>query len=110
MLGNPLALGYSGPPLRRPIASNELMWLARLLVRVSDAANSALGLDQPPTEAEQHRDGALQVIKLASLPAYMKQSQECRLSQASSSLPQRQSGASQVYPSLCIAQLNVIHI
>ena len=83
------------------------MWLARLLVRVSDAANSALGLDQPPTEAEQHRDGALQVIKLASLPGYMKQSQECRLSQALSSLPQRQSGALQVYPSLCIDQLNV---
>jgi hypothetical protein len=70
-LGNPLALGYSGPPLRRPIASNEVMWLARLLVRMSDAADSALGLDQPPTEAEQHRDGALQVTKLASLPRYM---------------------------------------
>lgn len=69
-LGNPLALGYSGPPLRRPIASNEVMWLARLLVRVSDAADSALGLDQPPTEAEQRRDGALQVPELASLPGY----------------------------------------
>ena len=31
--GNPLALGYGGTPLRRPTASNEGVWLARLLVR-----------------------------------------------------------------------------
>ncbi len=60
-LGNPLALGYRGPNLRRPIASNEIMWLARLLVRASDAANAALGLDQPATEAEQQSTDALQV-------------------------------------------------
>lgn len=60
-LGNPLALGYAGPPLRRPIASDEVPWLARLLVRASDAANGALGLGQPSTEAEQQRGDALQV-------------------------------------------------
>ena len=61
-LGNPLALGYSGPNLRRPIASNEIMLLARLLVRASDAANAALGLEQPPTEAEQQSTDTLQVF------------------------------------------------
>ena len=60
-LGNPLALGYRGPNLRRPIASNEIMWLVRLLVKASDAANAALGLDQPPTEAEQQSADAFQV-------------------------------------------------
>ena len=47
-MGNVLALGYSGPPMRRPVASNEVRWLACALVRASDAANAALGLDQPP--------------------------------------------------------------
>lgn len=60
-LGNPLALGYRGPNLRRPIASSEIMWLARLLVRASDAANAALGLEQPSTEPEQQGTDALQV-------------------------------------------------
>ena len=63
-LGNPLALGYRGPNLRRPIASNEVMSLARLLVRASDAANAALRLDQPATEAEQHSNDTLQVHAL----------------------------------------------
>ena len=60
-LGNPLALGYRGPNLRRPITSSEIMWLARLLVRASDAANATLGLEQPPTESEQHGTDARQV-------------------------------------------------
>ena len=60
-MGDVLALGYSGPPMRRPVASNEVRWLARALVRASDAANAALGLDQPPVQAEQQQNGALQV-------------------------------------------------
>ena len=60
-MGDVLALGYSGPPMRRPVASNEVRWLARALVRASDAANAALGLDQPPAQAEQQRGDALQV-------------------------------------------------
>ena len=60
-MGNVLALGYSGPPMRRPVASNEVRWLARALVQASDAANAALGLDQPPAQAEQQRGDALQV-------------------------------------------------
>ncbi|CAK0739108.1 hypothetical protein CVIRNUC_001137 [Coccomyxa viridis] len=62
-MGNVLALGYSGPPMRRPVASNEVRWLARALVRASDAANAALGLDQPPAQAEQQRGDALQQAK-----------------------------------------------
>ena len=60
-MGNVLTLGYSGPPMRRPVASNEVRWLARALVRASDAANAALGLDQPPGPAEQQHGDALQV-------------------------------------------------
>ena len=60
-MGNVLALGYSGPPMRRPVASNEVRWLACALVRASDAANAALGLDQPPAQVEQQRGDAFQV-------------------------------------------------
>lgn len=53
-------LRYRGHPMRRPIASNEVAWLARLLVRASDALNAALGIDQahPGETAEQ---GIMQV-------------------------------------------------
>jgi hypothetical protein len=43
--GAPQQLRYRGHPMRRPIASNEVPVLARALVRASDAANAALGLD-----------------------------------------------------------------
>lgn len=36
---------YRGDWMRRPIEAYEIAWLARLLVRLSDALNAALGLD-----------------------------------------------------------------
>ena len=38
--------------MRRPIASNEVAWLVRLLLAASDAANAHLGLGMPPGEGE----------------------------------------------------------
>ncbi|KAK9917041.1 hypothetical protein WJX75_000269 [Coccomyxa subellipsoidea] len=62
-LGRREVLGYRGHPLRRPIASNEIAWLARVLVRASDAANAALGLDRPATEEEAAQGGPVQHAK-----------------------------------------------
>lgn len=49
-LGARHRLQYRGHPMRRPLASNEVPVLARALVRASDAANAALGLDRPAPE------------------------------------------------------------
>jgi hypothetical protein len=67
-LGRREVLGYRGHPLRRPIASNEIAWLARVLVRASDAANAALGLDRPATEEEAAQGGPVQVLPLLPHP------------------------------------------
>ncbi|KAJ0970616.1 hypothetical protein J5N97_018575 [Dioscorea zingiberensis] len=37
---------YKGDWMRRPISENEVAWLARLLIKLSDWLNEALGLDQ----------------------------------------------------------------
>lgn len=67
-LGRREVLGYRGHPLRRPIASNEIAWLARVLVRASDVANAALGLDRPATEEEAAQGGPVQVLPLHHPP------------------------------------------
>ncbi|KAK9815560.1 hypothetical protein WJX72_005838 [[Myrmecia] bisecta] len=41
---------YKGDWMRRPIASNEIGWLVRLLVLLSDWINRAIGLDLPARE------------------------------------------------------------
>ena len=66
-LGRRELLAYQGHPLRRPIASNEIAWLARLLVRASDAANTALGLDRRATEQETGEGGSVQVLPTLSM-------------------------------------------
>ncbi|KAK1273613.1 hypothetical protein QJS04_geneDACA012480 [Acorus gramineus] len=43
---------YKGDWMRRPTSDNEIAWLARLLVRVSDWLNRALGLDRPDSGTE----------------------------------------------------------
>lgn len=48
-LGNWRDLRYHGDWMLRPIASNEIAWLVRLLVNISRAFNSALGLTGVPT-------------------------------------------------------------
>ncbi|BDA48624.1 hypothetical protein COCOBI_12-3050 [Coccomyxa sp. Obi] len=62
-LGRRELLAYKGHPLRRPIASNEIAWLARLLVRASDAANAALGLNRRATDQETAEGGPVQRLK-----------------------------------------------
>ncbi|KAG2439532.1 hypothetical protein HXX76_004885 [Chlamydomonas incerta] len=47
---------YKGDPLLRPIASNELTWLVRPLVRLSARLNAALGLDVPYRSGEEAED------------------------------------------------------
>ncbi len=63
-LGRREDLGYRGDPLRRPIASNEIAWVARALVHASEAANVALGLNRPATEEETAQGGLVQVLGL----------------------------------------------
>ncbi len=65
-LGRREVLAYRGDPLRRPIASNEVAWLARLLVRASDAANAALGLKRRVTDQETAAGGPVQVLLMLS--------------------------------------------
>ena len=65
-LGSPAQLRYRGAPMLRPIASNEVPVLARALVRASEAANRALGLDAPEEQSAPDQDvrsgnGVLQV-------------------------------------------------
>ncbi len=60
-LGRWQDLQYKGDPMRRPIASNEVAWLARLLVQASDYLNTALGIDRPPTPEEASQHGVVQV-------------------------------------------------
>ena len=38
--------------MRRPLASNEIGWLVRLLLKASDYLNTRCGLDQPPPPEE----------------------------------------------------------
>lgn len=45
-------VAYKGDWMRRPIASNEVAWLVRLLLPASDALNRTLGLGAPLTEDE----------------------------------------------------------
>lgn len=45
-------IAYKGDRMRRPIASNELALLVRLLLLASDAANAQLGLGTPLAEGE----------------------------------------------------------
>lgn len=54
--------------MRRPIASNEVAWLARTLVRASDAINAAAGLDRPAIEEEAAQGGPLEVRRLLHIP------------------------------------------
>ncbi|KAG9452994.1 hypothetical protein H6P81_005898 [Aristolochia fimbriata] len=43
---------YKGDWMRRPISDNEVAWLARLLVKISDWINERLGLDREPCDQE----------------------------------------------------------
>ncbi|KAK9831540.1 hypothetical protein WJX81_007383 [Elliptochloris bilobata] len=45
-------VAYKGDRMRRPIASNEIGWLVRLLLAVSDCANARLGLGTSLAEGE----------------------------------------------------------
>jgi hypothetical protein len=54
-------LAYKGDPLLRPIASNEVAPLARLLVGASTAVNTALGLDGVPHPQQEPAETLLQV-------------------------------------------------
>ena len=55
---------YKGDWMRRPISDNEMAWLAKLLIRLSDRLNEVLGLDQidnivnAPTYVDVPRDDA----------------------------------------------------
>lgn len=40
------AVGYKGDWMKRPISDNEVAWLAKLLIKLSDWLNDSLGLDQ----------------------------------------------------------------
>ena len=46
--GNWREIKYRGDPMLRPIASYELSWLVRFLVRLSQAINATLGLTAEP--------------------------------------------------------------
>ena len=45
----------------RPITSNEIPWLVRLLVRISQAVNGALGLDGIPQTNFDEPESVVQV-------------------------------------------------
>lgn len=64
-------LAYKGDQLLRPIASNEVAPLARLLVGASTAVNTALGLDGVPHPQQEPAETLLQVglRKGGGLPA-----------------------------------------
>ena len=47
-------LKYKGDWMRRPLSSSEIGWLVRILLHVSDAANTYLQLDQPPRQQMGH--------------------------------------------------------
>ena len=53
-------LRFHGDDMLRPAASNEIAWLAVVLVRLSMWINRALGLDRPPDE-DAHPDNIFQV-------------------------------------------------
>eukprot|EP00798_Chlamydomonas_sp_ICE-L_P029151 gene29153-32372_t len=46
-------LHYQGDWMKRPIASNEIGFLVRILVKISDAINHILGLDKPWRHEEE---------------------------------------------------------
>jgi hypothetical protein len=46
--GNWREVKYRGDPMLRPIASYEVSWLVRFLVRLSQAINATLGLTAEP--------------------------------------------------------------
>ena len=46
-------LKYKGDWMRRPLSSSEIGWLVRILLHISDAANTYLQLDQPPPAADR---------------------------------------------------------
>ena len=67
---------YKGDRMRRPIASNEVAWLVRLLLAASDAVNARLGLSvaladgeaapRPDAPALQARDQACMGCQLCA--------------------------------------------
>ena len=58
-------LRFHGDEMLRPAASNEVAWLAVVLVRLSMWLNQALGLDRAPDE-DAHPDNIFQVRAAAA--------------------------------------------
>ncbi len=51
---------YKGDWIRRPVASNEVGLLVRVLVKVSDRVNRTLGLDQQAGQEEEEPETVVQ--------------------------------------------------
>jgi hypothetical protein len=67
ILGDWRQLRYKGDWMLRPIASNEIPWLVRLLVRINRAVNGALGLDGEPHPNVEEPETVLQVRRTGAL-------------------------------------------